>query len=59
MAGWVSAGDQIHCSGGTRRPRLPPAERRRPNTIRPVYFGLPKIEYTPELVHPLPAAGGG
>src|SRR6266702_2030205 len=59
IAGCVSCGDQIHWSGGTRRPRLPPWVRRRPNTIRPVYLGLERIEYTPEEVHPLAGSGGG
>jgi hypothetical protein len=52
------SGDQSHSERGTARAR-PPVVRVRPNTMCPVYFGLRRIDRTPESVHPVAGSGGG
>jgi hypothetical protein len=59
IAGCTGSVLHSHWSGGTGWPRLPAWVRRRPNTMCPVYFGLPRIETTPPLVHPVASSGGG
>src|ERR1017187_7221514 len=58
IAGWDGSGDHSHSDGGTVRV-MPLVLRVRPNTMCPVYFGLRRIDRTPESVHPVAGSGGG